>query len=87
MVLASLVSRWHEFPFDSQGADSNGKNFMTKPYANVIRMHILIFIIAPLAFAGVAQYAIYPALAAYFVPWGKLKAALKAAPTPEQERA
>ena len=43
------------------------------PYANVIRMHLLIFVFAGLHMADLSRFAILPVLAAYFFPW---KAAL-----------
>ncbi len=70
LVLATFISRFRDLPFS--GVDLKGKNPFIKPYANVIRMHILIFVFAGLHAAKLGQLAIYPVLAFYFVPWGKL---------------
>ena len=47
--------------------DLTGKTMM-KPYANVVRMHLLIFVFAGLHAAQLSNYAIYPVLFAYFFP-------------------
>ena len=49
---------------------------MFKPYLNVVRMHIVIFIFAGMAAAGLKDAALYPLLVLYFFPFGAL---LKAA--------
>jgi hypothetical protein len=50
----------------------NKKGMFKKPYANVVRMHLLIFIFAGLHGAGLAELGIYPVLLFYFVPWAEL---------------
>ena len=45
-------------------------SMLFKPYLNVIRMHVMIFVFAFLGAAGLQSYALYPLLAAYFLPVG-----------------
>lgn len=72
LVLATFASRYSDFPF--MGVDfGKKKDIFKKPYANVIRMHLLIFIFAGLHAAGMADLGIYPVLLFYFVPWAKLR--------------
>lgn len=72
LVLATFASRYSDFPFS--GVDfGNKKDLFKKPYVNVIRMHLLIFIFAALHGAGMADLGIYPVLLFYFVPWAKLR--------------
>jgi hypothetical protein len=52
---------------------SKKKNLFRKPYTNVIRMHLLIFVFAGLHAAGMADLGIYPVLLFYFVPWARLR--------------
>ena len=80
MVLMTFVSRFRDLP--RQASLAPNKNTLMTPYANVIRMHLLIFVFAGLHFAGLSRFAVYPVLAAYFFPWrsvfpnlGKRKAA------------
>lgn len=73
MVLATFVSRFSDLPFEGgsvigKGNATGGAAFM-KPYANVIRMHLLIFVFAGLHAANMADLAIYPVLLFYFFPW------------------
>ncbi len=70
VVLASFVSRLPDFPW--RGVDMKEKNAMMAPYANVVRMHLLIFVFAGLAAAKLSDLAVYPVLLFYFVPWGLL---------------
>ena len=72
LVLATFVSRYSDFPFSGLEFGKK-KDLFKKPYANVIRMHLLIFIFAGLHAAGLADLGIYPVLLFYFVPWGKLR--------------
>jgi hypothetical protein len=67
MILFSFVSRWNDFKtINSENAS------MMKPYLNVVRMHILIFVFAGLSAAHLNHIMIYPVLAFYFFPWGAL---------------
>lgn len=52
-------------------SSKDGPN-MFKPYLNVVRMHILIFVFAGLGSAGLEKLALYPVLAFYFFPVGSL---------------
>lgn len=69
-VLASFISRVRDFPL--KGVEMKSKNPFMKPYANVIRMHLLIFVFAGLHGANLSHFAIYPVLVFYFFPWGKV---------------
>jgi hypothetical protein len=66
-VLMTFVSRVRDFPWQRQQSDAGKAMFL--PYLNVVRMHILIFIFAPLYFLHVANLAIIPILLFYFFPW------------------
>jgi len=67
LILASFISRFSDiFPGEEIGG---GNDPFIKPYGNVIRMHILIFVFAGLHALDLAQIAIIPVLAAYFFPW------------------
>lgn len=70
LVLTTFISRFHELR-QCVGLMDN-PSAMMKPYVNVIRMHILIFVFAGLHAANLGQLAIFPVLAFYFVPWRKL---------------
>lgn len=67
LVVASFLSRLSDiFP---GGETSVGKDSFAAPYANVVRMHLLIFVFAGLHMADLSRLAIIPVLAAYFFPW------------------
>lgn len=76
VVLATFISRLPDFKSAGLTADilsshrGKGGDPFLKPYANVIRMHILIFVFAGLAAFHVSRYAIFPVIAFYFFPWG-----------------
>lgn len=72
-ILFSAISRITDFKkaFESKG----GPNMMM-PYANVVRMHLMIFVFAGLHAAGFQNYAVYPILVFYFFP---LRSVLSAA--------
>lgn len=72
MVVATFLSRYTDLPLKGgespfKGGKAGGA--MMKPYANVIRMHLLIFVFAGLHAANMSDYAIYPVLLLYFFPW------------------
>jgi hypothetical protein len=71
LIVASFLSRLSDIFPDSPAP--SGKDSFAAPYANVIRMHLLIFVFAGLHMADLSRFAILPVLAAYFFPW---KAAL-----------
>ncbi len=74
-VLVSLLSKFsHIVPRKAKLA--MGDHLM-KPYGNVIKMHLLIFVFAGLHMAGLSRYAVYPVLIAYFFPWREFSAALR----------
>ncbi|MDE0838093.1 MAG: DUF6498-containing protein [Kiritimatiellae bacterium] len=81
MILTTFVSRFSYFPLGIQssarGIGRNMGHVLTKPYANVIRMHLLIFVFAGLNAAGKTGWAVYPVLAAYFFPWGQMRKVLR----------
>ncbi|HEX5791603.1 MAG TPA: DUF6498-containing protein [Luteolibacter sp.] len=68
-VLSSFIARWPDFKWRPKLARKKEIPF-AKPYVNVVRMHLLIFVFAGLKGAGLDGLAIYPVLAFYFVPWG-----------------
>jgi hypothetical protein len=67
LIVASFLSRLSDI-FPGSPAPS-GKDSFAAPYANVIRMHLLIFVFAGLHVADLSRLAILPVLAAYFFPW------------------
>jgi len=67
LIVASFLSRLSDI-FPGSPAPS-GKDSFAAPYANVIRMHLLIFVFAGLHMADLSRLAIIPVLAAYFFPW------------------
>ncbi len=67
LIVASFLSRLSDI-FPRSPAPS-GKDSFAAPYANVIRMHLLIFVFAGLHMADLSRLAILPVLAAYFFPW------------------
>ncbi len=66
-IAMSALSRLGDFKnaFRAPG----GPN-MSMPYANVVRMHIMIFVFAGLSGAGLSAHAVYPVLVLYFFPAG-----------------
>jgi hypothetical protein len=70
-VLASGLSRLPGYA--GAWATTDG-TMMMKPYLNVIRMHVMIFVFGFLSAAGLQSYALYPLLAVYFLPLGGLLA-------------
>jgi len=91
LVVATFISRFTDLPLKSEKSifDKDpmkavkGADPFIKPYANVIRMHLLIFVFAGLHAAKMSDYAIYPVLLFYFFPWraffGKKAALVEAA--------
>ena len=82
MVLATLVSRWSDLPFKAGSitgdvAKARGAALM-KPYSNVVRMHLLIFVFIGLTALELSDLAIYPVLVFYFFPWSVLARGAKA---------
>ncbi len=74
-VLVSLVAKLpHLVP---ERAKLGATDHLMKPYGNVVKMHLLIFVFAGLHVAGLTRYAIYPVLIAYFFPWREFRAAVK----------
>lgn len=84
-VAASGMSRFTEFRAAARATDDA---MMVRPYLNVVRMHVMIFVFVGLAAAGLSGLALYPLLAAYFLPVGSLVRAVRrpgtdaAAPAP-----
>ncbi len=74
-ILVSLLAKIsHIVPKKAKLA--TGDHLM-KPYGNVVKMHLLIFVFAGLHMAGLSRYAVYPVLIAYFFPWREFSAALR----------
>lgn len=69
VVAVTFISRYGDFKKIVTGKAAF--NFIS-PYANVIRMHVLIFIFAGMNAANLDRYVIYPVLLLYFFPWGEL---------------
>lgn len=73
-VAASALSR---LPTYKAAFETTDASMLFKPYLNVIRMHVMIFVFAFLGAAGLQSYALYPLLAAYFLPLGGLLSLLR----------
>lgn len=64
-VLVTAIAQWRDIflPRPTPGA-------MMKPYANVVRMHLLIFFFAGVYFIGLENFLVYAVVYAfYFLPW------------------
>lgn len=68
-VVASALSR---LPGYAGAWTTTDGTMLVRPYLNVIRMHVMIFVFAFLSAAGLQSYALYPLLAVYFLPIGAL---------------
>jgi hypothetical protein len=68
-IALSALSRLGDF---GKALKAPGGPNMSMPYANVVRMHIMIFVFAGLYGAGLAAYAVYPVLVLYFFPAGSI---------------
>jgi hypothetical protein len=73
-VAASALSRLSTYAAAFETTDGS---MLFKPYLNVIRMHVMIFVFAFLGAAGLQSHALYPLLAAYFLPFGALLSLLR----------
>jgi hypothetical protein len=58
-------------------------DLMMRPYANVIRMHFLIFIFAGMKIAGLDGLIVYPVLLLYFFPWQTMFRGMKSRRSPQ----
>jgi hypothetical protein len=72
-VLFSAISRFGDYRNE---VASRGEPNMFRPYLNVVRMHLLIFVFAGLHAAGLESYAVYPVLFFYFFPVGSILKAI-----------
>jgi L-asparagine transporter-like permease len=68
-VFFSALSRKADF---ERALNAEGGPNMMMPYANVVRMHVMIFVFAGLQAAGLSAYSLYPVLVLYFFPAGSL---------------
>ncbi len=65
-ILFSLISSFDKIKDSFKGKNAN---FMGEPYKNVVKMHIMIFVIAFIGFADLNRYILYAALVLYFFPF------------------
>jgi L-asparagine transporter-like permease len=68
-VLLSALSMRKSF---REAWSGSGSNLMMHPYVNVIRMHLMIFVMAGSVNAGLGDYVLYAAMILYFFPFGVL---------------
>lgn len=68
-VLAGGLSRLPDYGAAFRAPDGS---LMFKPYLNVVRMHLMIFIFAGMAAVGLRDVALYPLLVLYFFPFGAM---------------
>jgi len=66
-VLLSALSMRRGF---REAWSGSGSNPMMRPYVNVIRMHLMIFVMAGSVNAGLSDYVLYAAMILYFFPFG-----------------
>ena len=82
MVLATFISRWSDLSFkagSSAGDAAKARGAaLVKPYLNVVRMHLLIFVFMGLTALELSDLAMYPVLFFYFFPWSVLVRRAKA---------
>ena len=69
-----LLSALTQLPNFMQLIDQPGKDFMTMPYKNVVKMHLSIFVFAGLSIVNINGIALYYLLIVYFFPFGAIKA-------------
>jgi hypothetical protein len=63
-VLVTAVAQWRDVFFSAPGP-----NAITKPYANVVRMHVLILFFGFISFVGLENFFVYALVyAVYFLP-------------------
>jgi len=82
-VGASALSRLSSY---TRAWTTTDGSMMMRPYLNVIRMHVMIFVFAFLSGTGLQSYALYPLLAVYFLPVGSLLALARARRAPTGPR-
>lgn len=68
-VVASAVSSFESIFKTMRGREIN---FMLDPYKNVVKMHLMIFVIAFAGMAGFYNFILYAILVLYFFPVGKM---------------
>lgn len=79
-ISVCIISYWPFIVTSAVASFSDIKNTVTgkkgdiflNPYKNVIKMHLMIFIIAFMGAGGLNQYILYAALVIYFFPFSKL---------------
>ncbi|MAT45229.1 MAG: hypothetical protein CL609_23115 [Anaerolineaceae bacterium] len=69
-----LLSAVTQLPNFMQLIRQPGKDFMTMPYKNVVKMHLSIFVFAGLSMANISGITLYYLLIVYFFPFGAIKA-------------
>lgn len=68
-VVASAASSFESIVKTMKGREIN---FMMEPYKNVVKMHLMIFVIAFAGMAGLHNFILYATLVLYFFPVGKI---------------
>jgi hypothetical protein len=68
-VVASAASSFESIVKTVKGREIN---FMMEPYKNVVKMHLMIFVIAFAGMAGFHNFILYAVLVLYFFPVGKI---------------
>lgn len=69
-----LLSALTQLPNFMQLINQPGRDFMTMPYKNVVKMHLSIFVFAGLSMANINGITLYYLLIVYFFPFGAIKA-------------
>ena len=75
-LLATAASRRADFRRSVETVPDT-REAIFRPYWNVLRMHVLIFVFAGLEAVGLTGWAVYPVLFFYFFPLGALKALVR----------
>jgi hypothetical protein len=68
-IVASAASSFESIFKTMKGREIN---FMLEPYKNVVKMHLMIFVIAFAGMAGFYNFILYATLVLYFFPVGKM---------------
>jgi len=75
IIAATFYSRWAEL--QKAGRPSDDVHRILKPFKNIVRMQVLIFVFLFLSAAGLIRYAVYPVLIFYFFPFPAFREKLK----------
>ncbi len=67
VIAATFFSRLHEIKDATQPSDDTQR--LLRPFVNVVRMQVLVFMFLFMEAAGLIRFAVYPVLVFYFFPF------------------